>query len=352
MTMAFHDVPGNSRIKKILKLALDRQRVPSAILFCGPKGVGKRKAALTLAKALNCLKRTDDSCDECENCRKIDEGIMPDVISIDVKSLNPDAKSDASELHPMDPAANEKRRKTIGIKTMIGLKEIARFMPMLGRKRVFIIDEADKMTEPAANAHLKILEEPPLFTHIFLISEKPALLLPTVKSRCQTLAFLPIAKEDVESVLRGAGVEEDKARIIASLVRGNLDAALDTQWEEIQQKRREAWNLFRALAEKDASSFFLKRFAFGRRSQVEEDLAETLELFASFCRDLVLIKEKAAARFLFNPDYEGELRACEPLFELGQTLRWMALIDAALANAARHLNISLIASSLYSQMIG
>lgn len=350
--MAFHDIPGNSRIKKILKLALERQRVPSAILFCGPKGVGKRKTALTLAKALNCLKRTDDSCDECENCRKIDEGKMPDVIAIDVKGLNPDAKNYASETPPHDLTSTERRRKSIGIKTMIGLKEIAHLMPMLGRKRVFIIDEADKMTEPAANAHLKILEEPPLFTHIFLISEKPALLLPTVKSRCQTLAFLPIAKEDVESILRDAGFEEDKARIAALFVRGNLDEALDTPWDEIQQKRREAWNFFRALAERDASSFFLKRFAFGRRSQVEEDLAQTLELFASFCRDLVLIKEKAAARLLFNPDYERELRECEPLLDLGQTLRWTGLIDAALANLDRHLNVSLLASSLYSQVIG
>jgi len=326
--MAFHDVPGNSRVKKILKLALERQRVPSAILFCGPKGVGKRKAALTLAKALNCLKRTDDSCDDCENCRKIDKGIMPDVFEISPKP------------------------NLVTIEQIRDLRQTAYLRPMIGRKRVYIIHEAETMVEAAWNALLKLLEEPPLFTHIFLISDKPALLLPTVKSRCQSLAFLPIAREDVESILREAGVDEDKARIAALFVRGNLDEALGTPWEEIQKRRREAWNLFRALAEKDASSFFLKRFAFGRRSQVGEDLAQTLELFASFCRDLVLIKENAAAQFLFNPDYEGELRECEPFLELGQMLHWMDLIDAALANVDRHLNVSLLTSSLYSQMIG
>ncbi len=326
--MAFHDIPGNSRIKKILKLALERQRVPSAILFCGPKGVGKRKTALTLAKALNCLKRTDDSCDECENCRKIEKGIMPDVFEI-------------------KPEEN-----LVKVDQIREMKMTAYLKPMIARKRVYIIHEAETMLESTWNALLKLLEEPPLFTHIFLVSEKPALLLPTVKSRCQTLAFLPIAKEDVESILRDVGVEEDKAGIAALFVRGNLDEALNTPWDEIQQKRREAWNFFRALAERDASSFFLKRFAFGRRSQVEEDLAQTLELFASFCRDLVLIKEKAAARLLFNPDYERELRECEPLLDLGQTLRWTGLIDAALANLDRHLNVSLLASSLYSQVIG
>ena len=277
---------------------------------------------------------------------------MPDVIAIDVKGLNPDAKNYASETPPHDLTSTERRRKSIGIKTMIGLKEIAHLMPMLGRKRVFIIDEADKMTEPAANAHLKILEEPPLFSHIFLISENPALHPPHGQIALPNADFPPHRQGGNRAILRDAGFEEDKARIAALFVRGNLDEALDTPWDEIQQKRREAWTLLPGFSRKSASSFFLKNFAFGRRSQVEEDLAQTLELFASFCRDLVLMKEKAAARLLFNPDYERELRECEPLLDLGQTLRWTGLIDAALANLDRHLNVSLLASSLYSQVIG
>jgi len=329
--MAFQDIPGNDRVKKILKLALGRGRVPNSLLFVGPDGVGKHRTALELAKALNCLTRTDDACGECVSCRAIRDGTLPDVLEI-------------------SPEKSE-----ITIKQIKSLKDIAYLRPMTGRSRVFIVDPADKMNDEAGNAFLKVLEEPPAFSQLFLITSKPDLLLPTIRSRCQTLSFLPVSDEDVVSTLRSSGIEDDKARILALLVRGNLERALTMSWDAVQEKRRAAWELFRALVTRTGSVAFLRLFAFPRRndrSETKDELAETLELFSSFARDGLLLLEGAAAGSLFNPDYEPEIRACLPFLEPERAVRMIGAIETAEDGLSRSFNLSLLATSLYSQMTG
>ena len=329
--MPFHDIPGNDRVKKILKLALGRGRVPNSLLFVGPEGVGKHRTALELAKALNCLNRTDDACGECANCRAIGEGTMPDVL----------------EIFP--------EKSEITIKQIKGLKEIAYLRPMIGRSRVFIVDPAEKMNDEAGNAFLKVLEEPPAFARLFLVTSKSDLLLPTIRSRCQTLSFLPVSDEDVVSVLTDSGTETDRARIIALLVRGNLERARAMEWDAVQEKRRAAWELFQGLVTRAGSTAFLRLFAFPRRndrSETKEELTETLELFASFARDGLVLGEGGGAGSLFNPDYEPEIRACLPHLDPGRSVRMLGAIEAAEDGLERSFNLSLLATSLYSQMTG
>jgi len=326
--MAFHDIAGNSRVKKVLQLSLKRGRVPNSVLFGGPEGVGKRQTALVLAKALNCLKKTEDACEECSSCRAINEGNFPDVIEI--------------------VAVGD----IIKVDQMPIVKQLAYLKPMTGKRRVFIIDEAEKMNEESANSILKVLEEPPLFTHILLISDNPASLLQTVKSRCQTLNFSPVSKDEIEKALRGAGYEEDRARIIALLVRGNLEQALDLEWEDVSKRRQEAWELFCGLVSRGESSAFLRKFAFQKRAMVREELEQTLELFSSFCRDVVLMKETGEPTLLFNPDYEGRIRESEKFLTREQTLSLLDWIDGAIMSLNRSLNIGLLTSALYSRMTG
>jgi len=333
--MAFNDIAGNGHVKKILRIALQRRRLPNSLLFCGPQGVGKRETALVVAKALNCLRKTDDSCDACGNCLAIDKGAF---------DRDKRAFPDLIEISPEKDIIKIEQRPII--------KEIAYLKPMIGRKRVFIVDEAEKMNEESANSILKVLEEPPAFSHIILLSDNQSFLLPTIKSRCQVLNFLPVSKEEIEQALRDRGFEDDRARILALLVRGNLEQALDLDWDEIQARRKDAWDLFLSMIGREDASLFLRQFAFQRRKDVEDDLAQMLELFASFCRDALLIKEGGPAELLFNPDYEGPLRDSEPAISAEQPLRWLGLIDAALANLDRNLNVSLLVSSFYSQALG
>jgi DNA polymerase-3 subunit delta' len=325
--MAFDDVLGNSQTKKILKKSLQRNRIPNSLLFFGPEGVGKRDTALVLAKAMNCLEKDDDSCEVCVSCRAISNGNFPDVLVI-------------------SPEKN-----VLKIEQMRAMKQTAYLKPMVGRKRVFVIDQAEKMNEEAANSVLKILEEPPVFTHIILVAHNPYLILPTIKSRCQELSFSQISKQDIEKVLQGRGQDAEKARIISLLVKGNLNQAINLNWEEVQPIREKAWQLFDVLLRGEGASSFVKDYAFRRRESVEAEFVQVLEILSSFCRDLLLIKSSGNDSLLMNPDYENSLRDAENRLSLGQVLDFLVKIDSALYALERNVNVNLLVSSTLANMM-
>ena len=128
------------------------------------------------------------------------------------------------------------------------MKQAAFLRPMSGRKRVFILADAEEMSADAANSLLKVLEEPPLFSHIVLVTPSPFLLLPTIVSRCQTLAFSAISNEEIGRILADHDYPEDQARILSLLVDGNLERALGLEWEEVQALKEGSWRLFESLA--------------------------------------------------------------------------------------------------------
>jgi DNA polymerase-3 subunit delta' len=325
--MAFDDVLGNIRTKKILKKSLQRARIPNSLLFFGPEGVGKRDTALVLAKAMNCLKNKDDACEVCASCRAIEKGNFPDVMVI-------------------SPEKN-----VLKIEQMRAMKQTAYLKPMVGRKRIFIIDQAEKMNEEAANSVLKILEEPPAFTHIILVTHNPYLILPTIKSRCQDLSFSSISKQDIKKVLMEKGQDEEKAQIISLLVRGNLKQAINLDWEEVRAIRKKAWQLFDVVVRGKGVSSFVKNYTFMRRESIETEFVPLLEILSSFGRDLLLIKSSGKKGLLMNPDYENNLRDAETRFTLGQALEFLVKIDTALYALERNVNVNLLVSSTLANMM-
>jgi DNA polymerase-3 subunit delta' len=324
--VGFDDVLGNSRVKKILRLALEKNRVPNSLLFCGPKGVGKRSLALILAKAVNCERKKDDACEECASCVAITGRRLPDVWLI------------------------EPEKQVLQIDQMRAMRQAAYLRPMVSRKRVFIVDEAEKMNEESSNCLLKVLEEPPLFSHIILLTANPDLILPTIKSRCQILPFNPIGKEEIKRLLVEKGYSEERAKIISLLVRGNLEEALGLDWDEIQEKRQEVWNIFLSFLRKGEMSEFVRNYAFAKRSIIREDFEKILEILASFCRDFILLKEKGEASLLLNPDYAEEIEALNKDWSLDKSWECLNQIEYAISGLSKHLNISLLVSSFYSLM--
>jgi len=325
--MAFKDILGNERQKKILRRALQKKRIPNSLLFCGPEGVGKERMALVLAKAMNCEKKKDDACEVCSSCRAISRANFPDVMSI-------------------APEEN-----VIKIDQMRILKQTAYFKPMVGKKRVFIVDEAEKMNEEAANSLLKILEEPPLFSHIVLVTPNPDLIKPTIKSRCQIISFQPISREDIERILIEKGFGREKAKIVSLLVGGNLKRALSLEWEEVQSKREQAWELLMSLIRKENVTAFIRNYASPRRL-AREELEQVLEILSSYCRDLILIKEKGDICYLMNPDYIEAYRKTEDLLSLDKSMDYLEKIDYALYVMPKNLNMNLLITSLFSNMMG
>jgi DNA polymerase III delta' subunit len=324
--MSFKTVIGNNGVKKILQRALKHKKLPNSLLFSGPAGIGKKRSALVVAKALNCLKKTSDACEECTHCHAINNGNFPDVMVIlPVKDV-------------------------LKIDQMRLLKDTAYLKPMAGRKRVFIVCDAEKMNDEASNSLLKILEEPPPFSHIILVTTNPYRIIPTLKSRCQTFQFSPIPKEDIQKVLQNKGFQQDKAHILSLLVDGNLKKALSLDWEEVQSQRNQAWELFVALHRREKAGTLLKRFS-QSRAVIKEELENTLEIVASFCRDVILIKEGGEPEYLLNPDFEQDLKEVAQSLPLNHAMDFLAKMDFAISALQRNLNVNILVSSLFSNFL-
>jgi DNA polymerase-3 subunit delta' len=324
--MAFKDIAGNSRVKRILRRALQRHRLPNSLLFSGPAGVGKTATAVTVAKALNCKAGKDDACEECESCKAIEAGRFPDVLGI----------------------APEK--EVIKIEQMRFIKQMAYLKPFSGTKRVFIVEQAEKMNEESANSLLKVLEEPPSFTHVILVTSNPFLILPTIRSRCQVLGFSNIGREEIERILAEQGYPEEQAKALSIIVGGNLEKAMGLDWNEVREKRQSAWGLFLSLLEEKGSLDFLSDFVFQQRAAAKDDFERTMEMFASFCRDIILIKEHGESRFLLNPDLEEALREAEGRWSLERTQNCLVRTESVLSGLSgnRNLNMNLQAAVYYS----
>src|SRR5262249_10530757 len=164
-SMPFSEIVGNDRIKSILRRAVREGRVGQSLILAGPEGIGKQRFATALAEAINCEHPTDgDACGQCNQCLKIAAGEHLDVVI-----YNPDGQF-------------------IKIEQMREMSAEAQFKPFEGKRRIMIVDDADRLNIRAANSILKALEEPPETTLIILVTSRPYALLDTIRSRCQVLS--------------------------------------------------------------------------------------------------------------------------------------------------------------------
>ncbi len=195
---------GNARVVEILRRAVELDRLPHALIFAGPSGVGKRTLALLLAQLLNCESSSGKlACGKCAGCRKIAQGSHPDI-----RLVEPDGAFIKIEQ----------------VRSMIG--EIA-YQPFEAKYRVVILDPAEQLKVEAANCMLKTLEEPPSRTIIILVTSNPYMLLTTIQSRSRLLQFAGISQGSIETYLvQQAGWNAGDAHLAAALSRGSLGNAL------------------------------------------------------------------------------------------------------------------------------
>jgi DNA polymerase-3 subunit delta' len=205
----WNNIVGHKNQIEALKKTISSGKLPNAWLFAGPRGIGKRKVAQWLAAAV-CCESHDAPCMNCDSCTKVLKNIHPDVVVV------------------------ERETQQLKIEQVRELTQRVQFHALESKRKVAIIDDADSMTPSAANAILKLLEEPPESTHFVLVTAAAHRLLPTIRSRCHRISFSPLSDEDVASYLRANENWNDSDAVHAArLAQGSIGVAMDLTHEFI-----------------------------------------------------------------------------------------------------------------------
>lgn len=276
--MSFEKIIGQDVAIKAIKNMIAQDQVRGTYLFLGPDGVGKRATAISLAKAVNCEGDSRDTDCECTSCKKIDSGNHPDVFLV----------------YPEGASYSIK---------IIRIREIiyeASLKPYEAKKRVFIVNDAEAMTEEAQNSFLKLLEEPPKNHILMLTSSNMAGILPTVISRCKILKFNKLAQPMIQGFLMSRDFDEDQAILYSHMAMGSIGRAIELKEMNIVSQRDEIVN-----------NFFLSKSAIFRENvlsdSMKDDVEDTLHILLYWYRDLLVYGFTNTEEELLNIDRRNEI---------------------------------------------
>jgi DNA polymerase III subunit delta' len=336
--MPLRDVVGHRHLLALVAAAVERGSLPPSLIFAGPDGIGKRRAAVGLAQLLNCTTPVAsdaagglsvDACGECASCRRIGRGVHADVLMIE----------------PGDTGA-------IKVDQVREAIEKSAYRPFEGRRRVVIIDDADAVLVEAQNALLKTLEEPPSASTFVLVTSRPDVLLPTVTSRCQRLRFGRLAPADVAEVLiRQHGYTPSEAHAAASAADGSVGAALEGGSEELAEAREAAAGLLRGVASSRDPRRRLDSAKLLIGAGADRDtLARRLRALSSLLRDVGVLLSRTDERILANADMKPLLSGLLKTFDGDRTVRAFSAVDRAVSALERNASPKIVADWLAFQL--
>lgn len=311
--MGFQGIYGHSKPISILKNAMARDRIAHALLFHGMEGIGKRTTASVFARAVNC-KADDPPCDACASCRKAEHRNHPNIVTIRAEG------------------------QFIKISAVKELQSRMTVRPVEG-KRVFIIEEADRLNAAAANALLKTLEEPSPGNILLLTTARSHALPMTILSRCQHLRFTPTAREEVSRFLKEKeGLDDVAAEILAASSGGSIGRAIEMKREDYLARRD---GILDRLAQDDPADL-LKRIALaGRFGKEREEILEGLRILRVGYRDSLIFRETREREGLMFRDRAGLIETIADRLSGRELLRNIAAVESAMGAIARNANKSL-----------
>ena len=278
--MSFKDIRGHDRPIAILKKYIQSRRIPSALLFLGPGGIGKGMVARALAGALNCTEESSGACGRCPSCLKIEKGQHPDFYIIGSSDDKNNGDTSAVKIEQIRQLQNR-----------ISLKAYeAKF-------KVVIIENAHNLTAESSNALLKVLEEPPPDTVFIIISSKASLLFKTIISRCQILRFSALPPAELEIILKtDYGLTTQEAHFLAYFSEGRLGGALKHRDDGLFREKNTIIDSFRSDI-KPLPDYL----------EDKDTIRLSFSLLAGWLRDLYLLKSGAEDQELINLDQKARL---------------------------------------------
>ncbi len=351
--MGFSEFLGNERIVAALRGALRSDRVPQALLFTGPRGLGKFTLARMFAQAANCERLKDDFCGECITCRRIsllagpqqlieqglaERGEGADAATVERVPLILQTHPDVWALVP-DPVRLKSpvARPVLRVGQLRAVQRAAYFQPM-GRRRVFILDGAETMRWDVANVFLKILEEPPGSATLILTAPSPYALLPTIVSRCMQFNFAPLPQAAVETILKEKTDRKPGANKLAvQLAEGSPGLAIEMDVENVSRRRADALRILeRAARGQGFSQLFADTAALAKDR--ESSFEDQISVFYGLLTDLLELTSAIKQPALRNTPLAKELEALGKLIDSRWVMRAIAGFDELYEGVRRNLN--------------
>jgi DNA polymerase III subunit delta' len=312
---------GHQHILNLLRQTVAEGRPAHAYLFSGPEGIGKKLVAVQFSAMLNCPVLQDDPSGSCPVCRRIYEEKHPDFI------------------------IEKPLRNMIRIDRVRFIQDFFRFAPVEAFFRIVVVDDAHTMNRAAQNALLKTLEEPPTGRVLILVTSKPFLLLPTVRSRCRRIRFSPIRNDVMFEILQQQGLDRENIPLIDAMSGGSVARALEISESYFLDFRRQMVEL---LA--DSQSIGIRRnLELSTEISKDRDRArESIEIALSWVRDLLAVKEGSPGSAVINSDlldkivFSAEHLSKEQLFSVyDELVKASELIEAEI-NVNRNLVIDVL----------
>ncbi|MEW6381415.1 MAG: DNA polymerase III subunit delta' [bacterium] len=325
--MSFSQIVGQDRAVRFLQVSLLKGAISHAYIFTGPDGVGKKLTAFGLAKAVNCLQRKGDYCGLCDSCRRIDKGIHPDLFLVEPDGV------------------------TLKVEQFRDLQAAIRYRPYLARRKVCIIDQADRMSASAANSMLKTLEEPPADMLLILVTGSLDKILPTIRSRCRIVQFSPLPNHDLERLIaERMALPPDTARLVAHLAGGSLGKAQTLDVAGLQEKREEIFHLLESLGSSAGIEVLFSQAKKLADNKDPDSLQQLLDLWIYWYYDLWKYKITRDGDSLINNDRIENIHQQSRTLPIRQIEKNLHQIEETCAALQRNVNKQLALETMMMRL--
>lgn len=281
--LSFHNIVGHDQIKEHFQKAIENHKVSHAYILTGEAGMGRKSLANAFALALLCEKGKAEPCMQCHACKQVLSDNHPDLIHVTHEKPNSIGVDDI----------REQINDTIMVR------------PYSSYYKIYIVDEAEKMTQQAQNALLKTIEEPPSYAIIILLTTNQEAFLPTILSRCVQLKLKPLRDFVVKNYLVEAlHVPETDADVYAAFARGNLGKAISLVYsEDFKLMHQEVLRLLKQIKQTDISELldYIRKL-----KEDNLDIYECLDFMQMWYRDVLLYKvTKDMNLLIFKDEYKA-----------------------------------------------
>ena len=317
--LGFNDILGHEQIKEHFRNAVQTGKVSHAYILSGEAGMGRKSLANAFALSLLCEKGMEEPCMQCHACKQVLSGNHPDLIYV-------------THEKPASIGVDDIREQ---------INDTIQVRPYSSYYKIYIVDEAEKMTVQAQNALLKTIEEPPAYAVILLLTTNQDAFLPTILSRCVQLKLKPLKDSVVkEYLIQSLGENESEADIYAAFARGNLGKAIHlAQSEEFGVMYREMLHLLKHIKDTDISELL----DYIRKVKEENlDIRECLDFMQMWYRDILMYKTTKDINLLIFRDEFSAVKSVSTTSGYDGLEKILEAIDKARIRLDANVNTELV----------